>query len=97
MTTTRIDLDRLLFLRNVPAGLDWSVIGFWVCQLRKTAEPVDPPIRVCPVGDLDGTSCYRVADGRHRVIAAYMAGRTSIEALIMPVGRSDELGNSEVV
>lgn len=74
----RIPLDLLLFLRNVPAGMDWSVIGLWVCRLRKTADPVDPPIDVMPDGHV-----YRVIDGRHRTIAAYIAGRTSIEARIL--------------
>jgi hypothetical protein len=73
-----IALDRLLFGPNVPAGLDWSVLGLWHCRLRKTAEPVEPAIVVHPV---DGTSFYRVHDGRHRVIAAIMAGRTHIEAI----------------
>jgi hypothetical protein len=77
--TTRIPLDRLLFLPNVPAGMDWAVIGLWEVRFRKTTEPCDPPVTVFPV---DGTDFYRVADGRHRVIAAYIAGREAIEAVI---------------
>lgn len=73
----RLPLDQLLFLRNVPAGMDWAVIGMWCARFRKTAEPCDPPIDVVPDGHV-----YRVADGRHRTIAAYIAGRTSIEARI---------------
>jgi hypothetical protein len=34
----RLPLDRLVFLRNVPAGMDWAVIGFWVCR---AADPED--------------------------------------------------------
>lgn len=26
-----LPLDALLFGPNVPAGMDWSVIGMWVC------------------------------------------------------------------
>jgi hypothetical protein len=73
----RLPLDRLVFLRNVPAGMDWAVIGFWVCRFRKTADPCDPPIDVVPDGHV-----YRVTDGRHRTMAAYIAGRTSIAAHI---------------
>jgi hypothetical protein len=56
-----IRLDRLLFPRPVPAGLDWAVLGLWVCRQRKTADPVDPPIVVRPEGDY-----FRIVDGRHR-------------------------------
>lgn len=71
-----IRLDRLLFLRNVPAGLDWAVIGMHVVWFRKTAVPCDPPITVAPI---DGTDLFRVTDGRHRTMAAYIAGRDVID------------------
>ncbi len=74
-------LDQLLFLRNCPAGMDWAVIGRFVCELRKGAAPVDPPIRVYAE---PGTPFYRVADGRHRVIASYIAGRDTILAVVEP-------------
>jgi uncharacterized ParB-like nuclease family protein len=74
-------LDQLLFLRNCPAGMDWAVIGRFVCELRKGAAPVDPPIRVYRE---DGTTFYRVADGRHRTVASMMAGRDVILAVIEP-------------
>jgi uncharacterized ParB-like nuclease family protein len=74
-------LDQLLFLRNCPAGMDWAVIGRFVCELRKGAVPVDPPIRVYRE---DGTTFYRVADGRHRTVASMMAGRDVILAVIEP-------------
>jgi hypothetical protein len=66
----RIPLDRLVFLGNVPAGMDWSVIGLWVCKFRKTGED-GPPILVVPIGD---TGLFRVTDGRHRTVASYIAG-----------------------
>jgi hypothetical protein len=81
-----IALDRLLFLPNMPAGMDWAVIGLHVCHFRKTAAPCDPPIVVEPIGD---TGLYRVLDGRHRTIAAYIAGRTHIEYTHPPL--SDRL------
>lgn len=74
-----LPLDALLFGPNVPAGMDWSVIGLWVCRLRKTAAPVDPPIIVTPVSE--GPRIWRVHDGRHRTMAAIIAGRTHIDAV----------------
>jgi hypothetical protein len=72
-----IRLDRLLFPRAVPAGLDWAVLGLWVCRQRKTADPVDPPIVVRAEGDY-----FRIVDGRHRAIAAIASGRDAIAALV---------------
>jgi hypothetical protein len=72
-----IRLDNLLFARPVPAGMDWAVIGLWTAHQRKTSSPVDPPIVVRPENGY-----YRVVDGRHRVVAALMAGRDAIAALI---------------
>lgn len=77
----RLPLDHLLFLTNVPAGLDWSVVGHWTMVFRKTAQPCEPPIRVTPIGD---TGMYRVIDGRHRTVAAYVAGRVDIDAIVDP-------------
>lgn len=71
----QVPLHNLVFPPNMPAGLDWAVIGLWVCRFRKTPEPCDPPILVSRVGDL-----WQIRDGRHRVVAALVAGRTSIEA-----------------
>lgn len=74
MTQGRIPLERLAFLGNVPAGMDWSVIGYWACQFRKSGQ-TGPPILVVRIGD---TGLFRVMDGRHRVIASYIAGRNEI-------------------
>lgn len=74
-------LDTLLVLRNVPAGLDWAVIGLHVARLRKTNLPVDPPIRVY---EEDDTPFYRISDGRHRFLASLVSGRDTILAVIEP-------------
>lgn len=74
-----IRLDQLLFLRNVPAGMDPFVVGHWAMVQRKGADPVDPPIRVFAE---PGTPFYRVSDGRHRVLGALLAGRDTILAVI---------------
>ena len=76
----RIPLERLMFLGNVPAGMDWSVVGLWVCKFRKSGEQ-GPPILVVPIAN---TGLYRVTDGRHRVVAAYFAGRTEIVYMLDP-------------
>jgi len=76
---TLIPLELILFGRNPPAGMDLAVIGLWTARLRKTAEPVEPPIQVTIVDHC----YYRVHDGRHRVFGAYVAGRTHIEAEII--------------
>jgi hypothetical protein len=80
MAVQKIALDRLVFLGNVPAGMDWSVVGYWACQFRKSGEP-GPPILVVPIGS---TGLFRVTDGRHRTIASYFAGRTEIVFKIDP-------------
>jgi hypothetical protein len=70
-----IPLDRLLMPPNMPAGMDWAVIGLWVAKFRKTPQPCDPPILVTAEGRY-----WRIRDGRHRVTAALISGRTYIEA-----------------
>jgi hypothetical protein len=72
-----IRLDQLLFPRPVPAGMDWAVIGIWTAHQRKSSDPVDPPIVVRPENGY-----YRIVDGRHRVMAGFLAGRDAIAALV---------------
>lgn len=78
-----ISLDTILLPPNMPAGMDWAVIGLWVVKFRKTPQPCDPPIKVVKEGDY-----WRLRDGRHRFIASLVAGRTHIEA---------EIDNSPIV
>lgn len=78
--TLHVPLECLLFGTNVPAGMDWAVIGLWVCKFRKTAEPCDPPIQVTIAGE----DLWRISDGRHRVVASLIAGRTHIAAVEVP-------------
>lgn len=76
-----LPLDQLLFKPNMPAGMDWAVIGLWVVRFRKTAELCDPAITVAPI---DGTGHWRILDGRHRTVASLIAGRTHINAVEEP-------------
>jgi hypothetical protein len=71
-----VPLHRLLFPPNMPAGMDWAVVGLWVARFRKTPQPCDPPILVAEVGP----DLWQLLDGRHRTIAAMWAGRTHIDA-----------------
>ena len=77
-----VPLDRLLFPPNMPAGMDWAVVGLWVVKFRKTPQPCDPPIQVTFAGTscTDGEDLYRIVDGRHRTVAALLSGRTHIDA-----------------
>lgn len=72
----QLPLSSLLFTDNIPAGMDVLTICAIAAVLRKTNEPIEP-IEVAPIGR---TGLYRVSDGRHRVIASYLAGRTHIDA-----------------
>jgi len=78
MSLVLIALDMLLFPPNMPAGMDWAVIGLWVCHFRKTPGPCDPPIRVAQRGGF-----WQIEDGRHRVVAALIAGRTHVDAVVI--------------
>jgi hypothetical protein len=72
-----VPLHCLVMPPNMPAGLDWAVIGLWVTRFRKTPQACDPPIVVVklPCG------LWRIEDGRHRYLAAHIAGRTHIDAV----------------
>jgi hypothetical protein len=70
----RIPLDRLVLKPNVSAGANILVVASLAHMLRSTTgDP--PPITVRAEGDL-----YRILDGRHRFLAAVMAGRADVLA-----------------
>jgi len=73
-----VPLDRILFGRNPPAGMNFLKLASIVYEFRRAAEPCDPPIQVTPEGNN-----WRVHDGRHRVIGAIIAGRSHIEAELL--------------
>lgn len=73
---TRIPIERLHLLPNVPAGMcPYTLMGL-VAKMRKTTED-HTPIRVREDGD-----GWQILDGRHRFFAAVIGGRSDILAEI---------------
>jgi ParB-like chromosome segregation protein Spo0J len=70
--TFRVRLEKLRVGPNVPAGCNPLVVMSLVYAMRASNED-PPPVHVA--GDGDG---YRVVDGRHRFIAAIIAGRSDL-------------------
>lgn len=73
-----VPITRLHFKPNVPAGMDPCVLLGLVPRMRRTTEDYEP-IRVersscCTDG------CWTVHDGRHRWVAAVIAGRQTVLA-----------------
>lgn len=75
MNTFRVRVEDLRLKPNIPAGMDPYVLLGLVPLMRRTAQD-HTPIRVLPLGD--GT--WRVMDGRHRFLAAVIAGRPDVLA-----------------
>lgn len=76
-----LPLNRLLLgapppnLSNPPAGMDLAMVGHWAAIFRKTTEGSQPPIEVTVEGEY-----WRTHDGRHRILGAWVAGRSFIES-----------------
>jgi hypothetical protein len=73
--TFRIPVDQLRLLPNIPAGMDPCILLGLVPKMRKTAED-HIPIVVFRAGDL-----WQIRDGRHRFMAAVIAGRPDVLAI----------------
>lgn len=69
------NLDSLLFPEPVSAGVNPYVLMSLTYLFRSTNEDVEP-IEVT----LETDTIYRIKDGRHRAMAAMMAGRKYISA-----------------
>lgn len=70
-----VPIDRLVLKEPVPAGLDPYRLLSLVPLLRDSTKDHDP-ILIRPLR----SGFFRIVDGRHRVIAAVMAGRTHVLA-----------------
>jgi ParB-like chromosome segregation protein Spo0J len=70
----RLPVSSLVMKDNVPAGCNPLVLMSLAYTLRSSGD--DPaPVSVRPI---DGTGLYRVIDGRHRFMAAVVAGRPDV-------------------
>ena len=74
---TRIQIDDLVFPEPVSGGMNPFVIMSLAYKYRATNEDAEPIIV-----NYDCDKHYRIADGRHRVVAAMVAGRKEILAEI---------------
>jgi hypothetical protein len=72
--TFRVRIEDLLLPPNLPAGMDVLTLFSLVALLHKTTE--DP----APVSVQREQSHWRITDGRHRAIAALIAGRPDVLA-----------------
>lgn len=70
----RIRLEDIRLGPNVSAGMNYMLIGVLAYKLRTTVGDL-PPIQVRPIGDH-----WQIVDGRHRVVAAMIAGRRDVLA-----------------
>ncbi len=70
----RVRIEDLLLPPNLPAGMDVLTLLSLAALLRKTTE--DPE----PVLVQREQSHWRISDGRHRAIAALIAGRPDVLA-----------------
>jgi hypothetical protein len=77
MKVVEVRIEDLRLPPNVPAGMNYLLLGFFAYQLRATNKSLEP-ILVERVGD----GSFRITDGRHRAIAALIAGRPSVDAVI---------------
>lgn len=71
----QVPIDRLVLKEPVPAGMNPYVLLGMVPLLRGSTKDHDP-ILIRPLR----SGFYRVLDGRHRMIASVMAGRTHVLA-----------------
>jgi uncharacterized ParB-like nuclease family protein len=71
---SRIKLDRIIMPKPVAAGMNPLVVMSLAYMMRSTHDD-PPPITVRREGDY-----WRIVDGRHRYVAANIAGRHSIKA-----------------
>lgn len=77
MAVERVRIEHLRLPPNVPAGMNYLKLGHYAYRLRATNEDL-APITVAPVGD----GSFRITDGRHRAIAALIAGRPDVPVVI---------------
>lgn len=80
--TFRVPIEDLRLKANIPAGMDYPVVGGFIKRLRTTNQDWDP---IVVRREDDGT--WRIMDGRHRFFASVCAGRSDVLAV------EEETGN----
>jgi hypothetical protein len=73
-----LPLHHVVLPPNMPAGLDWAMVGLWCVTLRRTPRPLSEPVLV---RRHECGQHWEIIDGRHRFVAGYAAGRTHIDAV----------------
>lgn len=73
-----VDIELILFKKNVPAGMNALSIMYFAFRYRGTNEDMDP-VRLIKLRN----GLYRLDDGRHRIIGSLIAGRTTILATVI--------------
>lgn len=81
MTPFRLPLHQILLPPAVPAGLSPWILFTIADSLRNAGADVRDPI---VVQRLIGLDLWRIVDGRHRYVAAVMAGVRDILATEVP-------------
>jgi hypothetical protein len=74
----RVRVEHLMLGPNPPAGMNVLVLMSLAYTLRSTAEDPDP-VEVTQVPPL----YFRVHDGRHRAMAAIVAGRRDVLCVLV--------------
>jgi hypothetical protein len=69
----RVPLSRLLLKDNIPAGMNFMLLGAFAIRYRSSSEDLDPAL-IREAGD----GLYRILDGRHRFVASLIAGRPDL-------------------
>lgn len=73
----RIRIEDLRFGPNPPGGMNPYVLMSLAYQMRSTTNDPEP---ILVTEEPDGS--YRVTDGRHRAVAALVAGRPDVLATL---------------
>lgn len=72
----KLPLHHIRLQPNVPAGLNLLVVAYFAHRMRTTpVEWDEPDFRVTVEQNDDG---WTLTDGRHRLLAAWVAGRADI-------------------
>jgi hypothetical protein len=70
-----VDIELILFKKNVPAGMNPLSIMYFAFLYRSSNEDMDP-VELIKLRN----GYYRLDDGRHRTVGSLIAGRTLILA-----------------